>query len=561
MVVLVPLGAPSGLSAQAVLGTVVEAGGDQVVAGVRVTLFDEDGARVVTAMSDARGRVVLRARSPGLHTLRAERIGFRSVEIPGLSLRAGETLEQRIEVPVEVIALEGLVVEADRRCVLRPEEGERTAALWEEARKALAEVEESDRQGLFRYRVEQYERSLDPSTLEVRQERTSALSWLADVPYESLPPEDLVERGFIQDRDDGSYYYAPDAGVLLSEAFLDAYCFRAVPGPEEAPNLVGLAFEPVSGRRNPDIQGTLWLDSRSGHLRFAEFRYLRGPGPDDQRIGGRVEFTQLPTGAWIVDRWWIRMPEVAVRTRWHRTTGTRMDQTIGGIAETGAEVITVLDERGRRLDGSMGGAVEGVVHDPVAGEPLTGATVRLVGTVHAVRTDQDGRFQMDGLLEGRYLVSFQHPDLAAFGFFPEPVPVQVSRGETAEVALRAPDLDARIRAACPGEAGRAMAAEPGLILGTVLDPATGEPSPHARVRAEWTRYLEVDPVAERIQGQVMRADAVADGAGRYRLCGVPRGHPVQVRVTPAEGGREGRAREVRVHPAEGILRLDLRPDP
>ena len=532
-----------------------------MVAGVRVTLFDEEGARVVTAMSDARGRVVLRARSPGSHTLRAERIGFRSVEIPGLTLRAGETLEQRIEVPVEVIALEGLVVEADRRCVLRPEEGERTAALWEEARKALVEVEAAGRQGLFRFRVEQYERSLDPSTLGVRQERTAALSWLTDVPYKSLPAEDLIANGFIQDRDDGRYYYAPDAGVLLSGDFLDAHCFRAVPGPEEAPNLVGLAFEPVSGRRNPDIQGTLWLDSRSGHLRFAEFRYLRGPGPDDDRIGGRVEFTQLPTGAWIVDRWWIRMPEIAVRTQWHRTTGTRVDETIAGISEIGAEVQTVLDQRGRRIDGSLGGTVVGTVLDPVTGGPMAGATVRLVATVHAVRTDEEGRFEMDGLLEGRYLVSFQHPDLAAFGLSPEPIPVQVSRGETAEVELVAPDLDARIRAACPGGAGAVMGGEAGLIMGTVLDPATGEPSPHARVRAEWTRYLEVDPAAERIQGQVMRADAVADGAGRYRLCGVPRGHPVQVRATLAEERREGRAREVRVHPVEGILRLDLRPDP
>ena len=38
--------------------------------------------------------------------------------------------------------------------------------------------------------------------------------------------------------------------------------------------MVGLELEPVSGRRLPDIEGTLWLDGVTGRLIRLDFKYV-----------------------------------------------------------------------------------------------------------------------------------------------------------------------------------------------------------------------------------------------------------------------------------------------
>ena len=58
-------------------------------------------------------------------------------------------------------------------------------------------------------------------------------------PFESLPADSLVHYGFVQSDGRDQMYYAPDAGVLLSDPFLDTHCFRLASGRE---GLVGLAF-------------------------------------------------------------------------------------------------------------------------------------------------------------------------------------------------------------------------------------------------------------------------------------------------------------------------------
>ena len=61
------------------------------------------------------------------------------------------------------------------------------------------------------------------------------------------------------------------------------------------------------------MKGVLWLDERTSELRAVEYGYTRIPdGVDNERIGGTVEFLKLPSGAWIVHQWQIRMPRLAV---------------------------------------------------------------------------------------------------------------------------------------------------------------------------------------------------------------------------------------------------------
>lgn len=333
LTLLVLLLLPAGLRAQAVHGSLREQGDGRPIGGAVVVLLDAAGTQLSGTLTDEAGRFLLGAPAPGAFRLRAERIGFRSVFSPSLSLSAGDTLEHDLVAPAEAIRLEGVAVGGERRCVRRPAEGMRAATLWEEARKALNAAALTQDQELVRFRVRRFQRRLDPQFLRVQGEETSLRTLYGSSPFSSLPADDLARNGYRRaDGDgDGWVYYAPDAHVLLSDAFLDTHCFRVRRGEKETRGLVGLAFEPLRTQRVPDIEGVLWLDARTAELRFVEFGYTRLPLPRDAAQGGRVEYERLPGGAWIVRRWWIRMPLLTRRAQ------SRALSLIG-VLETGGEV-------------------------------------------------------------------------------------------------------------------------------------------------------------------------------------------------------------------------------
>lgn len=328
---LVLLLLPAALGAQAVHGTLREQAGGRPIGGAVVVLLDGAGTQLSGTLTDAAGRFLLKAPAPGAYRLRAERIGFRSVLSPALSLSAGDTLEHDLVAPAEAIRLEGVAVGGERRCVRRPAEGMRAATLWEEARKALNAAALTQDQELVRFRVRRFQRRLDPQFLRVQGEETSLRTLYGSSPFASLPADDLARNGYRRADGDGWVYYAPDAHVLLSDAFLDTHCFRVRRGEKETRGLVGLAFEPLRSQRVSDIEGVLWLDARTAELRFVEFGYTRIPLPRDAAQGGRVEYERLPGGAWIVRRWWIRMPLLAQRAQSDALS-------LVGVLETGGEV-------------------------------------------------------------------------------------------------------------------------------------------------------------------------------------------------------------------------------
>ncbi len=223
-----------------------------------------------------------------------------------------------MEIAVEPVELSGLAVEVERECVVRPEEGLETARLFEAARKTLNAVRWTERGRLFIYEVVRFQRELDPRTLVVRQQKADTTWRVAVRPFVAADADDLVQRGFVQESPADTSYYAPDAEVLLSDAFLDTHCFKVRAGGETG--LIGLAFEPVPGRAVPDVQGVLWLDPETGALRSLEYRYTDlHIGVPVEHFGGRVEFEQLSTGAWIMGGWYIRGPIIRLSGPWlHR---------------------------------------------------------------------------------------------------------------------------------------------------------------------------------------------------------------------------------------------------
>src|SRR5690606_981255 len=91
---------------------------------------------------------------------------------------------------------------------------------------------------------------------------------------QALAPDTLADHGFVRDMDGTVIFYAPDAEVLLSDAFLNTHCFGLRETTAQGEDRVGLTFEPVPGRRVPDVRGVLWLDTEGARLRSIEYQYV-----------------------------------------------------------------------------------------------------------------------------------------------------------------------------------------------------------------------------------------------------------------------------------------------
>src|SRR4029079_666261 len=195
----------------------------------------------------------------------------------------------------------------------RREQASRVASLWDEANAALTATQISRRDRLVTAAVTRYNLLLDPATLRVLSE--SRVEELKDLtrPFASISGDSLSKVGYWRELPgDSAEYFGPDAEVLQSEAFRRDHCFTLVQGGHDRQGMVGLSFEPVVDHRLADVRGILWLDQRSFELRFVEFGYTRLPASEHiRRVGGEVHFARLPSGAWIVRRWFLRMPQYA----------------------------------------------------------------------------------------------------------------------------------------------------------------------------------------------------------------------------------------------------------
>jgi hypothetical protein len=119
-----------------------------------------------------------------------------------------------------------------------------------------------------------------------------------------------------------------------------------------------MSFEPETERDSPDVRGTIWLDARTFELRLVEFRYTRLPSATSNRnIGGEVHFTRLPSGAWIVERWFIRIP------RYNNRPTTRSTGVPGVAPVVEFRLAGLVEEGGNRHGGQCAATPSGVKAD------------------------------------------------------------------------------------------------------------------------------------------------------------------------------------------------------
>lgn len=445
-----------GLAAQTVRGTVLEAESRSPLAGVLVSLLDFQGERLDATLTDDRGGFVFDVGRYGRFRLRAERIGLQSSTSAAFDLFGSQVHEERILMGQRPVLIEGLVVDSRvEQCRLDRSNAVLLQRWWREVRTALDVSSVVQSQGLLGFRLDRYERAWDPRVSEIVAESRNTEMGLTTQPFVSADAEFLAEEGFVQGPPDGSLeYFAPDADVLLSDVFLARHCFSLSEHDDES--LLGLSFQPTTEER-ADISGTLWVDTTTAELRTLDYGYANMPDIPGDRAGGFVAFEYLPTGAWIVREWYIRMPTLA-------REGDD-DVELVGYVDVGARAEVLDLTPSPPADTGVVGAIRGVVWDSVGGRGLEGATVSVLGTPLAVTTDAGGGFVLARVPEGGHRLTFTHPEPAAWGLGPPLVPVEVEEGFTTDVRLAIPSFRRVAATICQGGGLRSRA----VLVGDVVD--------------------------------------------------------------------------------------------
>ena len=554
-IVAVVLTAPAG--AQVVRGTVVERTTDAPLVGVIVELTPAAGEtagtgsaeRVASALSDPSGAFALRAPATGRYVVTAKRIGVRRYASAPLDLVEGETKSLRVVLEALDYRLPEVLVVANSLCSVDPSESARVAALWEEARSALDAAQISLRDRLFSAEVTRYARELDPKSKRVLRETRSETRGVVASPFQSAPAESLSANGYWQSEPSGgAIYHGPDAEVLLSDSFLRDHCFRVVKGDKQRASLTGLAFTPVAGRPVPDISGTLWLDGRSFELRLVDFKYDRvRDGVDADALGGEVHFARLSNGAWIVRKWFIRVPVMGRPTQPLSTEGSApwvlVRPTTFRLSEEGGLVTT--DEQ---RPPARPATIEGVLRDSTGKRPMRGAVVRLGGSPRSATPDAAGRFAFDQLPPGNYTVIAEAPGYDSLGSVAIDASLSLGDGETRRLALEGLDTRALTTRLCRGAAplGR------GTLHVTVRDPVTHTPVADVPVSVTWMSTIGAAPgdsLARTVEG-------TTGAKGNVVFCEIAAERELTLLVVKRDGSAAPPARKLTIRQRE-VRRVDV----
>ncbi len=278
----------------------------QPAAGALVSLLTPSGARLRQRLTDHLGRATLTASGPGVYRVRADRIGHPGITSDSLALRAADTVELTIAMPARRTVLPELVATGTSPCVTDPASARSTAALWEEARKALLTSQLTRDRRDLRFTVLEFSRRLGPN-LAVLEETTDTLELPALRPFTSIPAAILERDGWIRRDEEKVIYYGPDEALLLSDFFLRTHCFRTEWSRRDGRAVVALRFEPLRGS-SADISGALWLDPGRAELTSVDWRYERLPRDLPSGATGTARFEAPLEGGYVVWHWAIRMP-------------------------------------------------------------------------------------------------------------------------------------------------------------------------------------------------------------------------------------------------------------
>jgi len=312
--------------AELVVRVEVETGGP--LPGALVALVNPADSIVDESLSGPGGRVTLQAVA-GQYRVRVRRIGYRPYYTELIAVPRDDDLIVSVESPR--VVFQSMVVSARSQCG-RIGDGEATlASAWEEISKALRASELTAEDVSAIGQSIKYRRELGRNRAIVSSDSTF-LRTGRNRPFAAIDPASLARDGFVRGNVLAGWdYYGPDERVLLSSSFAETHCFTVVRERGRKGQL-GVAFEPVPRRRTADIKGALWIDEETSELREITFEYVNADPVDRFDAGGFTRFRRMPSGAWIVSEWRLRMP----RLRMDRTS-SRTD--VIGYIESGGRVV------------------------------------------------------------------------------------------------------------------------------------------------------------------------------------------------------------------------------
>jgi hypothetical protein len=358
-------------------------------------------------------------------------------------------------------------------------------------------------------------------------------------------------------------YRAPDASAFLSDQFTKTHCFAAIRGYGPDAGLAGLEFKPAKVGAMPELTGVLWMDPAHNSLKSVSFDYVNLPIPlRVARTNGRVDFQQLPSGQWIVPRWYIRMPRVSqVVSSNLNAPATSRDtlvgyQEVGGtarLAGTAAPASATREVSSAEIvPAGAQSALIGIVYDSTTGMPLGGVQVSTGGGRFKTTTNDGGRYELaiDGPLSDR--VIFEHPRLRLLRIPERVQSLTLPAGSRAQASVLIPSF-ATLRKRLCGQNDTGTESQ-GIALGYVRD-AAGNPVFNAHVWATWqVEWIEQNGrLVSTNQQRTVETDTGPDGS--YMLCGFTRNARITAKIGMA--GR-GTVQETVVLPASMVLEHDFR---
>jgi hypothetical protein len=216
-------------------------------------------------------------------------------------------------------------------------------------------------------------------------------------------------------------------------------------------------------------------------------------------------------------------------------------------------LLALCATRPAHAQGESSGRIEGVVFDSVHARPLAGAHVVAAGTAaqsevrREATTDSTGRYRIDSLPLGRYIVGFESALLDSLEVAISPREANLGAGTVATLDLALPSAAKLRSAVC---LGATLPAQTGVILGQVVSAETESPVAGVVVAMVW-HDITVDRAKRlRITSSERSDSVITDRDGWYRMCGVATGAWVAMQLR--RDNRRGPLLRTRIDDTLGI---------
>ncbi|MEP6831757.1 MAG: carboxypeptidase-like regulatory domain-containing protein [Gemmatimonas sp.] len=501
--------------AQTVRGRVLVGATTAPLPGAIVQALSADGTLAGSALSSATGFFAITPLPDGVYTLRVLRIGFRPFVGSPVTLANGQSDQVVIAWAGESFALTAQVITSNRTCKISADSGTVVSNVWDEARKAMLSAILAERGDAPLIARTNYSRTvtLDDEVV-TRQQMTNEARHTFRA-YASWAPESLAVKGYSTETTVSgrtvTVYRSPDAATLTSDSFAGAHCFSLVKGTGANIDDIGVAFTPTSKSNSQvEIEGTFWIDRKTSYLRYVDYAYVGLPSyAKNAHAGGRVDFTALRNGLWLLSNWRIRMPHIGTqRINGLDVQGLRLTAVdeAGGLVNSVSSVDTTLFTQ----------ALPSIaLQMKLAGTniALSGVKVGIVGTELVANTNVEGRVVFRNIVPGRYEFRATFPSLAMFGETEVKKIVMVNKLGVID-SLGAPDLKPLLKTTCSDQAFKK---ETVALFGTVRDTAGFD-----LVGGDGAVTVRVDS-GDSTSRSSRVVGALIDLRGQYVICNAPRG--------------------------------------